>query len=65
MTTVRKRSASIIKALLFVVFIITAILVFQFTPLKEYLHPQSIKNYLAATGSLAPLLFILAYAIGI
>ena len=65
MTTDRKRSTSIIKALLFVVFIITAILVFQFTPLKEYLHPQSIKNYLAATGSLAPLLFILAYAIGI
>ena len=65
MITDRKRSASRIKALLFVVFIITAILVFQFTPLKEYLHPQSIKNYLAATGSLAPLLFILAYAIGI
>ncbi len=65
MTTDKKRSASIIKALLFIVFIITAILVFQFTPLKEYLHSQSIKNYLAATGSLAPLLFILAYAIGI
>jgi uncharacterized membrane protein YdjX (TVP38/TMEM64 family) len=61
----RKSSASGIKALLFVVFIITAILVFQFTSLKEYLHPQSLKNLFAASGRLAPLFFILAYAIGV
>lgn len=65
MMTDRKSSSSIIKALLFVTFIITAILVFQFTPLKEYLHPQSIKDFLSAAGPFAPLLFILAYAIGI
>jgi uncharacterized membrane protein YdjX (TVP38/TMEM64 family) len=61
----RKSSASGIKALLFVIFIITAILVFQFTPLKEYLHPQSLKDLFAASGHLAPLFFILAYAIGV
>ena len=65
MTTDRKGSASVIKALLLVVIVTTAILVFQFTPLERYLHPQSLKNSLAAAGPLAPLLFIFAYAIGI
>ena len=65
MTPDRKSSASRIKALLFVIFIIAAILVFQFTPLKEYLHPQSLKDLFAASGNLAPLFFILAYAIGV
>ena len=65
MTTDRKSSSSILKALLFVTFIITAILVFQFSPFKEYLHPKSIKDFLSAAGPFAPLLFIRAYAIGI
>jgi len=59
MTPDRKSSASKIKALLFVIFIITAILVFQFTSLKEDLHPQSLKDLFAATGHLAPLLLFL------
>lgn len=65
MTTDRKSLAPIIKALLFFAFIIVSIFVFQFTPLKEYLHPQSLENLLTAAGHFAPLLFILAYAFGI
>ena len=61
----KKSSAPIIKAAFFVIFIIAAILVFQFTPLKEYLHPQSLKDLFAASGNLAPLFFIFAYAIGV
>ena len=60
-----KRSVPKVKAFLFVIFIATVILLFRFTPLKEYLHPQSLKDLFAASGSLAPLLFILAYAIGV
>jgi uncharacterized membrane protein YdjX (TVP38/TMEM64 family) len=60
-----KRSAAKVKALLFVIFIAAAILLFRFTPLKEYLHPHSLKELFASSGHLAPLFFILTYAIGI
>ena len=65
MTPDPKNSAPKVKAFLFVIFIATVILLFRFTPLKEYLHPQSLKDLFAASGSLAPLLFILAYGIGV
>jgi uncharacterized membrane protein YdjX (TVP38/TMEM64 family) len=65
MSSDRKRFTSIIKAAFLLFFIIAAVLVFRFTPLKEYLHPQSLKDLFAASGNLAPLFFILAYAIGV
>ena len=65
MNSDKKSSAPKIKALLFVIFIISVILLFRFTPLAEYLHPQSIKDFILNSGPLAPLLFILSYAIGI
>jgi len=61
----RKSSAPLVKAFLFVIFIAAVILLFRFTPLKEYLHPQSLKDLFAGSGRLAPLLFILAYAFGV
>jgi uncharacterized membrane protein YdjX (TVP38/TMEM64 family) len=64
MNSDKKSSALKTKAVLFVIFIIAALLVLRFTPLKEYLHPQSLKDFIAASGKLAPLLFILTYAIG-
>jgi len=60
-----KRSVPKVKAFLFVIFIATVILLFRFTPLKEYLHPQSLKDLFAGSGPLAPLLFILAYGVGV
>ena len=60
-----KSSTPQIKALLFVIFIAAAILVFRFTPLRQYLHPQALKDLFAGSGPLAPFLFILAYGIGI
>jgi len=61
----KKKSGLKIKASLFVFFIIAVLILFRFTPLKEYLHPQSLKDFLAASGNLAPLFFILTYAVGI
>jgi len=61
----KKSSAPKIKAFLFIIFIIAAILVFRFTTLKEYLHPQALKDLFASSGSFAPFLFIFAYAIGV
>ena len=61
----KKSSAPKTKALLFVISIILALLLFRFTPLRQYLHPQALKDLFAASGPLAPLLFILAYATGV
>ncbi len=65
MTTDGKNASTKVKALLFIIFIITAIIIFNFTHVKEYLHPQTLRDFLAATGRLAPLLFILAYGAGV
>jgi uncharacterized membrane protein YdjX (TVP38/TMEM64 family) len=65
MTNEGKSTASIAKGLLLVAFIVSAILVFQFTSLKEYLNPNSLNTYLTAAGPFAPLLFILSYAFGV
>jgi len=48
-----------------VIFIIAAILLFRFTPLKEYLDPQALKDLFVSGSPLAPLLFILVYAVGV
>jgi uncharacterized membrane protein YdjX (TVP38/TMEM64 family) len=61
----KKSSSPTIKAFLFVIFIISVILLFRFTPLAEYLHPQALKQFIDKSGPMAPVLFILAYATGI
>jgi uncharacterized membrane protein YdjX (TVP38/TMEM64 family) len=61
----KKNHSNKIKAVFFVVFIVTAILLLRFTPLSGYLHPQSLKEIVGRAGNLAPLVFILAYSIGI
>ena len=61
----QKSPAPILKAAFFAIFIIAAVLVLRFTPVKEYLHPQALKDLFAASGRLAPLFFILTYAIGV
>lgn len=65
MNSDKKSSAAKTKAFLFVIFIISVILLFRFTPLAAYFHPQALKDVIINSGPLAPLLFILAYAIGI
>jgi uncharacterized membrane protein YdjX (TVP38/TMEM64 family) len=65
MSSEKKSFGATVKALLLVIFITAAVLVFRFTPLKQYLHPQALQDILAASGNLAPLFFILAYGIGV
>jgi uncharacterized membrane protein YdjX (TVP38/TMEM64 family) len=65
MTDDKKNPAPVLKAAFFVIFIIAVIVIFRFTPAKEYLHPQVLKDLFATTGHLAPLFFILAYGIGV
>jgi len=65
MKSAQKSSAPRIKALLFVIFIVAAFIVFRFTPVKQYLDPQALRHIFAGSGRLAPVYFILAYGAGV
>lgn len=54
-----------VKALVFVVFIVAAIYVIRFTPVKEFLTKEALSDLLNAAGFVAPLIFMLVYAAGI
>ena len=56
---------AIIKALVFVVFIVAAIYVIRFTPVKEFFTKTALSNFLESAGMWAPVLFILVYAVGV
>jgi uncharacterized membrane protein YdjX (TVP38/TMEM64 family) len=54
-----------IKAAIFIIFLITAIVAVRFTPLKGYLTPERLGGLLAAAGPWAPVAYILAYVAGV
>jgi uncharacterized membrane protein YdjX (TVP38/TMEM64 family) len=61
----KNRRGAVLKALVFVVFILAAIYVFRFTPVKNFLTRTALSNFLESTGMWAPVLFILVYALGV
>ena len=54
-----------IKATLLVVFIIVAIYIIRFTPVRGFLTQEALGRFLNAAGFWAPLAFILVYAMGV
>jgi len=62
-TTSRRRI--LFKAISLVLFIIAAISIIRFTPVKEFLTQESIRRLLEETGFWAPLIYIVLYAAGI
>ena len=62
---VNNRKKAVIKAIILVAFIIGAILLVRFTPVKQYLDPDVLGRYFDMIGMWAPLIFILIYAAGI
>jgi len=63
MVTVKRKSS--IKLMLLVIFIIGAILLVRFTPIKSYLTPEAMGSFLDRAGFWAPLIFIFIYAAGV
>ena len=61
----KSRIGAVIKALVFVVFIVAAIYVIRFTPVKEFFTKTALSNFLESGGMWAPVLFILVYAVGV
>ena len=60
-----KKSKSIIKAVILVAFILAAILIYQFTPLKGYLTVEKLSGLKQSLGWWGPLAFIIFYAAGV
>jgi len=60
-----KKRKGVAKAVILVAFIIGAILLVRLTPVKAYLTPDALGQYLNMTGFWGPILFILIYAAGI
>ena len=59
------RSKAIIKAGLLLIFIIAAIVLVRYTPLKNYLTAQALGSFLDRIGIWAPVVYIFVYAVGI
>jgi uncharacterized membrane protein YdjX (TVP38/TMEM64 family) len=64
-TVEKNPSKALIKVGILVVFIITAILLGRFTPIKGFLNPEALGNTIDAAGVWAPLLFIFIYSAGV
>jgi uncharacterized membrane protein YdjX (TVP38/TMEM64 family) len=56
---------SIIKAIIFLSFIIIAISVVRFTSVKEFFKEETLSHFLKELGYWAPLIFVIVYAVGV
>lgn len=63
--TANNRKKAILKALILLTFIIGAILLVRFTPVKQFLTAEKLGYFLDMAGFWAPLAFILVYATGV
>jgi len=54
-----------IKALLFVAFIVAAIYAIRFTSIREFLSQEALSRFLEEAGFWAPLIYIIVYALGV
>ena len=60
-----KNKGAIIKAAILVMFILAAVYVVRYTPIKEFLTVGKMKQFLDASGFWAPLIFIFIYTLAI
>jgi len=61
----KKTSKPILKAIAFAVFIIAAILLIRFTPVKNYLTADALGVFLETAGLWAPVVYMMIYAVGV
>ncbi|MBC2712167.1 MAG: TVP38/TMEM64 family protein [Desulfosarcina sp.] len=65
METAKPNSGGRIKALLLLAFIVGAIVLIRYTPIKGYLTADALGDFLASAGLWAPLFYIAVYAVGV
>ena len=59
------RKKALMKAIFLLVFIVAAIFLVRFTPIKNYLTAEALGRFLDGAGFWAPLIFILIYTAGV
>lgn len=59
------RSKAALKAGLFIAFIIGAIILVRYSPIKGYLTAEALGDFLQTAGIWAPVLFMIVYAVGV
>jgi len=59
------RKRTMVKAAVFVAFVIAAVCLVRFTPVKAFLTKTALSHFLETAGLWAPLLFIVVYAVGV
>ena len=61
----KNRKKAVMKAICLLIFIVAAIFLVRFTPIKNYLTAEALGRFLESAGLWAPLIFILIYAAGV
>jgi len=61
----KKTSKPILKAIVFVAFIIGAVFLIRFTPVKNYLTVDALGSFLEGAGLWAPVVYMMIYAVGV
>jgi uncharacterized membrane protein YdjX (TVP38/TMEM64 family) len=61
----KRRMGAVIKAVVLVLFVITAVVIVRFTPVKEFLTAERLGLFLENAGFLAPLAFMIVFAVGV
>ena len=61
----KKTSKAVVKAIVFVVFLIAAIILIRFTSVKTYLTADALGSFLETAGLWAPILYMVIYAVGV
>lgn len=61
----KKTSKAVLKAMVFVVFIVAAIFLIRFTPVKNYLTADALGGFLEGAGLWAPVVYMMIYAVGV
>lgn len=59
------RKASLLRASLLLIFIITAVAVVRFTPVRDFFTPDTLGRFLQAAGIWAPLVYMVIYTLGV
>jgi len=64
-TTTRSRKNALVKVSIFIAFIVVAIYVMRFTPVKGYLTADALGRFLDKVGIWAPIVYMLVYTFGV
>ena len=58
-------SKALIKALIFICFIVACIIIIRFTPAKDYINIKTLSSLIDGAGAWAPVVYMLVYAVGV